>query len=133
MRQDANHRCVFLHAINGKGRCAIHALRPGPCRLFPFDVLYGKRHVSVGSQTMCPTSWLKNADMEARVVQDLLRWDSDLAEEEKLLAAWRRKKERDQSLNAFTWFAARRVARAMGIKRHPLLDPPRRTLGPALW
>jgi Fe-S-cluster containining protein len=126
-------RCVFLHSVGPRGRCAIHALRPGPCRLFPFSVAVGDRRVSVGSQQMCPVGWLKDATLEQRVARDLAAWDRDIAAEKRLVTAWTRTRQEDRSLQAFLAFAVGRLARRFGKDPQEVLSGGRRTLGKPLW
>jgi Fe-S-cluster containining protein len=129
LRVREGHRCLFLFHVNGRGRCGIHALRPGPCRIYPFHVQQGQRRVSVGGQSMCPVGWLQNEDTVKRVAADLKAWDADIAAEKRLLAAWARHPGADRSLPAYLTFAVGRLARRFGKDPAVLLAPPRRRLG----
>lgn len=126
-------RCVFLHSVGARGRCSIHALRPGPCRLFPFSVAVGDRRVSVGSQQMCPVGWLQDAGTAQRVARDLSRWDADIAAEQRLVRAWTRARVEDRSLQGFLTFAVQRLARRFGRDPDEVISGGRRRLGKALW
>ena len=49
----AEEQCVFL---NGEGRCAVHAIRPGFCRLFPLGRYYSEEGFKYIRCEMTPTS-----------------------------------------------------------------------------
>jgi Fe-S-cluster containining protein len=132
VRHTDRHACVFLYHLGGKGRCSIHALRPGICRVYPHSVEWGRRRVSVGTQTLCPVRWLQDHGTRTRMQEDLTRWDQDLADEKRLLRAWQKQDGR-RTLEAFAYFAAVRLARRWGVDLPALLAPPRRTLGRPLW
>jgi Fe-S-cluster containining protein len=133
LRSLEGHRCVFLHSIGPRGRCSIHALRPGPCRLYPFTVHTGDRVLAVGSQRMCPTSWLKDDALEKRTAKNLAQWDKDIAREQKLVSAWSRAKRPDQSLQGYLTFAVEQLARTFGKDANEVLNRGRRRLGKRLW
>lgn len=101
--------CQFLHAVGTRGRCAIHSLRAGVCRLYPYDVSYRGKHVVVGDQELCPRAWLVGADTPRRVRRDLDGWLRDLAAERDLVSAWSRRPRAGRTWPAFVDFAQRRA------------------------
>ena len=77
---ETTERCVFL---NEEGRCSIHALRPGICRLFPLGRNYSKDRIQyfvltdacpVKSKTKMKVSrWLAEENLKI-YEQYLIRW-----------------------------------------------------------
>jgi Fe-S-cluster containining protein len=133
LQHNAQHKCVFLHHIGPRGRCSIHGVRPGPCRVFPYDVAYKGRRVRVGSQLLCPVKWLTNDAAEARLMADIDQWRADQARERKLVTAWKRARTPDRSFGAYITFAVKRLEKVLGLNAAALLAPPRRTFGTRLW
>lgn len=129
LRGVSGHQCVFLYHVGSRGRCAIHGLRPGPCRIYPFHIQWGSRQVAVGSQTMCPVQWLQDDALTARVQGDLAAWDQDVAAEKRLVAAWIKSPQAERSLLGYLSFATRRLAKSFGNDPALVLAPPRRRLG----
>lgn len=132
LRHTPQHRCIFVHPIGARSRCAIHVLRPAVCRAFPFRVEWGNRVVKVGSQTLCPVQWLQDDNTLARVRTDMEEWDATMALEKRLLTQWQRSTE-DPSWPSLVKYAAQRLARKWGMDLHAMFPPPRRRLGKPLW
>ena len=122
-------QCVFLHHVEGRGMCAAHAVRPAICRLYPYDVDDGGRHVRVGGQNLCPVRWLHDDAADARVERDVRQMDADMAQEKKLLSAWKRRKSGNNSWAAYIVFSVNKLAHALGFDAAEILRPPRRRLG----
>lgn len=133
-RNDTTSLCIFHHALGERGRCSVHGLRPGVCRLYPFHMRVGTRTVEVGNQGRCPVAWVKTDALEQRAAADLRQWDADLKTETRLLTAWGKAPKDDRSATAFFTFALRRLARALGVDAEELLaPPPRRAFRARLW
>lgn len=126
-----NGWCTWLHRTGERGTCAVHGQRPGPCRLYPFDMTIGERHVVVGSQKLCPVAWVKTEAMETRVHEDLKKYDLDLAAECALIDAW--KVQGKGGMENFLAFAILREGLRMGFDMEELGSPPRKTLGRRFW
>lgn len=80
MTEDKNARCVFL---NDQGRCAIHAFRPGLCRIFPLGRVYeetGIKYILLTGECV----------RENRTKEKVRRWIDvpDVTEYETFLTAW---------------------------------------------
>lgn len=133
LQHTPQHQCVFLHHIGPRGRCAIHAVRPGPCRVFPYDVAFKGRRIRVGSQALCPVKWLTSDAAVERLTRDIEQWQADQTRERGLVTAWKRSTNKDRTYVAFVTFAVHRLKRALGLDVEQLLAAPRRTLGPAHW
>ncbi|MBI5494023.1 MAG: YkgJ family cysteine cluster protein [Deltaproteobacteria bacterium] len=121
--------CLFLFHVGGRGRCSIHGLRPGPCRMFPFHVVMGRREMQTGSQRLCPIGWVRTDALEKRVARDVAQFDKDLREEKRLVDAWVAADGGQKEFTEFLAFAIRRLAPAFGRDAEELLAPPRRRLG----
>lgn len=121
--------CVFFHSVVGRGMCAVHGIRPGVCRIFPYQASYLGERVSAGAPIVCPVSWTYNQDTERRLQADLDEWYQAQADEKKLITAWRRHKSDDRSFAAFYHFAVRKLAKRYGKNADEILRPPRRRLG----
>jgi Fe-S-cluster containining protein len=121
--------CVFQHHVGARGLCSVHALRPGVCRIFPYRVDVGDRIVSAGAAVACPTRWLFNESVEARVEADMQQWQDDVAEERALVAAWRETEEEDRSFAGLVRFATARLAPRYGLDPKEFQRPARRRLG----
>ncbi|MEW5851187.1 MAG: YkgJ family cysteine cluster protein [Myxococcota bacterium] len=132
LKRRANSECNFLNYVGERGRCAIHGLRPGICRLYPYEVQWGRRHVRVGSQSLCPVRWLKDDAAEARLRENLTQIDADRALERKLLTSWKRRRG-ERTWQAYVPFAVRKLAPELGASAEEYLREPRRTLGKRLW
>ena len=75
-----NERCGFL---NGEGRCSIHALRPGFCRIFPLGRFYENHSFQYFLQVHeCP--------MEPKLKVKVQKWidTPDLKRNEKFIIDW---------------------------------------------
>jgi Fe-S-cluster containining protein len=107
LRRTSHGSCRFLLGVGSRGRCAIHPMRAGVCRLFPYEVDYGGRRYSVGDQSLCPKAWLVDKDSPRRVQRDLEAWLTDLAAEEDLVARWSRRSRGARSWSAWVAFARR--------------------------
>ncbi len=133
-QQEGHGGCIFLHAVGARSICSAHALRPGVCRVFPYKVDVGDRVISAGGPIACPTRWLYDERVEARVDEDVRRWLADIDEERALVEAWRAQADdaaspSDRSWLAFQRFAIRRLAGRCGLDADEILRPPRRRLG----
>lgn len=124
--------CIWLHRVGERGRCAIHALRPGPCRLYPFELSVGERHVSVGSQKLCPVGWVKTAALEEQMARDLAAFDADMAAERELMEVWK-VEGKGGGVEEFLHFAVAREGRRQGFEVDEFVAPRRKTLGRRLW
>jgi Fe-S-cluster containining protein len=125
-------RCVFVMDLDGRGRCGVHALRPGACRIFPFEVEMEGRHLWVGTQAPCPTKWLQDDTTPQKVLADVDAWDADLARDKELVSKWNRGRRKDRSFNAFSAFMVRALAPELGKDPEEILAPPKRGLGKLL-
>ena len=83
----AEEKCTFL---NGEGRCSVHALRPGVCRLFPLGRFYDGSgdYTYIVQAGECPypvktkvkiKKWIDTPDYE-RYHRFVLRWHAFLKE-----------------------------------------------------
>ena len=129
LRRREDRSCVFLFKLGERGRCGAYALRPGICRLYPFELEEGDAHIHVGTLAYCPTQWLHDEDTEARIEGDLQRWREDLAADKKLVARWNRDARQDRSFAAFARFAVESLAPSFGVAPDELYPRPRRRLG----
>lgn len=121
--------CLFLVDVGGRGRCGAYALRPGACRLFPYDVEYGERAFTTGGQAFCPTRWVQNAQVRRRVRKDLERWMAEIDEERALVDEWNRSERDDRSWSAFQRVVVDRFAHRFGKDPADVYPAPRRQLG----
>jgi Fe-S-cluster containining protein len=133
LRRLPDGTCAFLHRVAGHVRCAIHALRPGVCRLYPFDVVHGRRRITVGSQVFCPCRWLQDGDTRRRTREDLERWLGDLRADTALLRAWARHGGPGRAWPDFVRFAGARVAKMVGVDPAEVFQAPRVALGRPCW
>jgi Fe-S-cluster containining protein len=125
-RDPETMRCMFFFQVGSRGRCGIHAVRPGVCRQFPYTVNVDDETISAGPPLPCPVRWLYNEEVERRVEQDTRNWLRDIEDEKALAAAWEARDHEDKSWAAFTRFAIRRLAARFGKSADDLLAPPRR-------
>ena len=113
--------CIFLHAVGARRRCSIYELRPGACRQYPYTMQVDDTLLSGGAPTLCPTGWLQNDEVAARVERDIRAWFAVMEEERALIASWVDDDSADRSFGAFTRFAVRRLASSFGKDAEELL------------
>lgn len=102
LRQRDGSRCAFLHEVGARGRCAIHALRPGVCRIYPYPVREGTLRTDVGSAELCPIGWAVDDAAERAVRRDMAAWRADIAREEQHVARWARQVPRRRTWERWT-------------------------------
>lgn len=124
--------CIWLHRVNGRGRCSIHALRPGPCRLYPFEMQVGERRVTTGNQNICPVGWVKTDALEEQAHADLRAFDADMAAERALIDAWTAARVPGGVEEYLRWAVAH-AGPGMGLDVEEYLRPRRAALGKRLW
>ena len=125
-RDPESQKCIFFFEVGDRGRCGVHAIRPGVCRQFPYTTDVDDETISAGPPTPCPTRWLYNEATEKRVEADTRGWIADIDEEHRLIAAWDDSPADDRSWPAFTRFAVKQLATRFGKDARQLLAPPRR-------
>lgn len=136
-------RCVFL---NEEGRCSIHALRPGLCRVFPLGRIYEEHQIRYFLQTnACKKpghskvkvgKWLDTPESK-RYEQFLLTWHGlRKSVQERLTDAWNEQTAKtanmlilnlfygnsyDDERDFYVQFEERRrqAAEALGLKSEP--------------
>lgn len=121
--------CVFLHRVGEVGRCSIHSVRPGVCRMYPYRVELGDRVLHAGMPLTCPSQWLQNASVRRRVRKDTESWLRDLERERELVEEWRSAEEEDRTLAGYARWAASVLAPELGLDFEALYPPRRRRLG----
>lgn len=124
--------CGFLLRIGDRALCSIYAFRPGACRVFPYKAELGDLVVSAGPPLPCPTSWLWNDAVAARVQTDMERWLKDLEVEAAIIDAWTKAAVPERTFAAFTRFAIGAAADHLGYDAAAVLAPRRRRLGESL-
>jgi len=124
----AHGQCVFLHRLGERGFCSIYDARPGMCCVYPHEVQWKGRRLSVGNTVLCPVQWMQDDAAVARVTRALTAWDNDAAVERRLIRTWSRRRDVDRTYAAFVEHAVRTLARKLGVDAEEVLRPPRRRL-----
>lgn len=109
--------CIFLHRIVGHRLCAIHALRPMACRLFPFLPDAGaQRMAPVGMRAQrapgdCPWRWpidgLESQNLDALIAANEQARDVD----QQVLRIWHRQLDMPHDRDHFYLFLQQEMAR----------------------
>ena len=129
VRLNEAHWCPFLHRVGERGYCSIYNARPGICRVYPFELLWKKRHFRVGSTTYCPVPWLQNDETRAAMEANMELWDHDVALHRKVVRSWIKAAGEDRSWGAFFVHAVKALARPLKYDAAAVLERPRRRLG----
>jgi Fe-S-cluster containining protein len=101
LRQTERGECTFLHHVGTRGRCAVHSLRPGICRGYPYAVEEGGERRFVGDQSICPRAWMVDDAAVRRVRADFANWHADLAAERALVKRFSRRAESRRTWDAW--------------------------------
>lgn len=130
LRREEGAACRFLHDVDGRGRCAAYAVRPGVCRLYPYAVEEedGTR-AAIGTLDSCPTGWLYDESTEEAVARSLASWREDLSLDEELCQRWNDEDREARSLSAFARFIVTEMAPRLGLDERRLYPPERRAFG----
>ena len=107
LRQPEGNGCTFLFDVGARGRCAIHPLRPGVCRVYPYTFREGTQRTDVGDVTLCPTGWAVDDAAERAVRRDVAAWRADIAREAELVARFSRRKKQHRTWEAWTALVTR--------------------------
>lgn len=127
--QEQGH-CHFLHRVAGRGRCVAYGIRPGICRLYPYDVRLGDgERISVGTTNLCPYGWLYDENTTEQVGRDLDAWRRDIDTSNRFCAEWNQAGHADRSLPGFLREAVMTLGPALGLDPERLYPPRRRRLG----
>lgn len=124
--------CLFLNRVGDVGRCSVHGVRPGVCRVYPYRVELDERELHAGAPLVCPTHWLQDKDVRRAVKKDVVGWLADLERERELIEQWRAHEGGDRSFAGFARWAASTLAPEMGLRTEELYPPRRRRLGDRL-
>ena len=122
--------CFFLNTNMGVGRCGIYALRPGVCRVFPYEVMIDdERRVSVGGTDHCNPNWLYDENSEREVGAAIAAWEEDLELDAQVAATWNDEERRDRSFGVFSRWLVKELAPRLGGDVERVYPTPRRRLG----
>ncbi len=89
-KEPASGRCVFL--ASGVNLCAIHAVSPYICRMYPFQVPYDDyQELELRQEVKCPERFLCPRDEIPQLIRTAKAfWERDLPRYAQLVETWHR-------------------------------------------
>ncbi len=109
--------CIFLHRIGPHRRCAIHALRPMACRLFPFlPDADAQQKAPEGMMAQlppseCPGRWPRDGAAVAELDVMLAENEKNQDIDQQVLRIWHRQMNMPHNRDNFYIFLAQEMAR----------------------
>lgn len=114
--------CSLLVDIGGQKRCGVYAIRPGGCRVFPFEFAVGawKHRLGSGDCDLCGQSWSGGKQQIMQWQQDIGVWLRENAAASRIVQKWNSKNTGGEQ--AFYPFVIKKAARYLKMNPRVYLE-----------